>query len=168
MIAISILLFLSPRGGTDDTPCCAESSLCSVYAMTSGLPCLPAAETLPRRDETYSFKNYECSTANCTMKTLAAMSGQRQMRTKRRKKHKLEKKKAWKKIQSSQKKQAAIDRLKCGKARESNGIRAEDIKGCDEETKEWIRHFFFEVQQQKRLYTGVLAENSKQSHIQDE
>ena len=42
--------------GTDDTPYCAESSLCSVYAMTSGLPCLPAAETLPRRDETYSQK----------------------------------------------------------------------------------------------------------------
>ena len=45
--------------------------------------------------------------------------------------------------------QAAINRLKCGKARDSNGIRAEDIKGCDEETKEWIRQIFNEVLQQK-------------------
>ena len=46
--------------GTDDTPYCAESSLCSVYATTSGLLCSPAAETLPRRDETYSLNKYEC------------------------------------------------------------------------------------------------------------
>ena len=45
--------------------------------------------------------------------------------------------------------QAAIDRLKCGKSRDSKGIRAEDIKGCVEETKEWIRQIFNEVLQQK-------------------
>ena len=45
--------------------------------------------------------------------------------------------------------QAAIDRLKRGKSGDSNGIRAEDIKGCDEETKEWIRQIFNGALQQK-------------------
>ena len=45
--------------------------------------------------------------------------------------------------------QVAVDRLKCGKARDSNGITAEDIKGCDEKTKEWIRQIFNEAPQQK-------------------
>ena len=31
--------------------------------------------------------------------------------------------------------QTAIDRLKRGKSSDSNGIRAEDIKGCGDETK---------------------------------
>ena len=45
--------------------------------------------------------------------------------------------------------QAAIDRLKCGKARDSSQTEAQDIKGCDEETKEWIRQIFNELLQQK-------------------
>ena len=45
--------------------------------------------------------------------------------------------------------QAPIDRLKRGKSGDSNGIRAKDIKGCDEETKEFIRQIFNEVSQQK-------------------
>ena len=61
----------------------------------------------------------------------------------------------------------AFDRLKNGKARDSNGIRAEDIKGCDEETNEWIIQIFNEVRQQKGLYSRVLAESSNQSHIQE-
>ena len=35
--------------------------------------------------------------------------------------------------------QDAIDRLKRGKAGDRSGIRAEHIKKCDSETKEWIR-----------------------------
>ena len=38
--------------GRDDTTCCGESSLRRVQSVTSGLPCFPVAETLPRRDET--------------------------------------------------------------------------------------------------------------------
>ena len=45
--------------------------------------------------------------------------------------------------------QAAIDRLKKGKAGDSNGIRAEDIKACGEETKEMVRQIFNEVPKQK-------------------
>ena len=45
--------------------------------------------------------------------------------------------------------QDAIDRLKRGKAGDSSGIRAEHIKKCDSETKEWIRQIFNEIVQQK-------------------
>ena len=46
--------------------------------------------------------------------------------------------------------QAAIDRLKKkGEAGDSNGIRAEDIKACDEETKEMMRQIFNEVLKQR-------------------
>ena len=45
--------------------------------------------------------------------------------------------------------QDAIDRLERGKASESNGIRAEDIKECDEETKEMVRQIFNEMIKQK-------------------
>ena len=34
---------------------------------------------------------------------------------------------------------------KKGKAADSNGIRAEDIKACDDETKEMVRQIFKEV-----------------------
>ena len=49
-----------------------------------------------------------------------------------------------KKFQSHEK-----NRLKKGKAGDSNGIRAEDIGTCDEETKELARQIFNEVQKQK-------------------
>ena len=45
--------------------------------------------------------------------------------------------------------QCAIDRLKKGKAKDSNGIRAEQLKICSEETKEEIRTIFNEIAQQK-------------------
>ena len=48
-----------------------------------------------------------------------------------------------------EKMQAAMDRLKRGTSGDNNRIRAEDIKGCEEETKEWIRQTFNEVLQQK-------------------
>ena len=41
--------------------------------------------------------------------------------------------------------QSAIDRLKKGKAKDSNGIRAEQLKICSEETKEEIRTIFNEI-----------------------
>ena len=45
--------------------------------------------------------------------------------------------------------QAAINRLAKGKSGDSNGIRAEDIKTCDEETNEMVRQIFNEVLKQK-------------------
>ena len=41
--------------------------------------------------------------------------------------------------------QTAINKLKKGKSRDSNGIRAEDIKACDDETREMMRQIFKEV-----------------------
>ena len=45
--------------------------------------------------------------------------------------------------------QAAVDRLKKGKARDSNGIRAEQLQICSEDTKEKIRTIFNEFVQQE-------------------
>ena len=44
--------------------------------------------------------------------------------------------------------QAAIDKLKKGKASDNNGIRVEDIKTCDATTKEIIRQVFNEILKQ--------------------
>ena len=41
--------------------------------------------------------------------------------------------------------QDAIDRIERGNASDSNGIRADDIKECDEETKEMMRPIFNEI-----------------------
>ena len=45
--------------------------------------------------------------------------------------------------------QSAIDRLKKGKAKDSNGIRAEQLKLCSDETREEIRTIFNEIAQQE-------------------
>ena len=45
----------------------------------------------------------------------------------------------------------ASKRLKKGKAADSNGIIAEDIKACDEETKEMVRQIFNEIVKQNEL-----------------
>ena len=45
--------------------------------------------------------------------------------------------------------QAAINKLKKGKASDNNGIRAEDIKTCDNERKEMIKLIFNEVLKQE-------------------
>ena len=42
--------------------------------------------------------------------------------------------------------QAAIN--KEGKSPDSNGIRAEDIKACDDETREMVRQIFNEIKKQ--------------------
>ena len=44
--------------------------------------------------------------------------------------------------------QDAIDRLIKGKAKDSNGIRAEQLKNCSEDTKEEIMTIFNEIAQQ--------------------
>ena len=44
--------------------------------------------------------------------------------------------------------QSAIDRLKKGKAKDSRGVRAEQLKLCSDETKEEIRTIFKEIAQQ--------------------
>ena len=41
--------------------------------------------------------------------------------------------------------QSAIGKLKKGKSPDSNGIRAEDIKSCDDDTREMMRQFFNEI-----------------------
>ena len=45
--------------------------------------------------------------------------------------------------------QNAIDRLKKGKAKDGNGIRAEQVKNCSDETKEKIRTIFNEIARQE-------------------
>ena len=45
--------------------------------------------------------------------------------------------------------QDAIDRLKTGKAKDSNGTRAEQLKNCSDDTKEKIRTIFNEIAQQE-------------------
>ena len=40
---------------------------------------------------------------------------------------------------------SAISKLKTGKSPDSNGIRAEDIKACDDETREMLRQIFNEI-----------------------
>ena len=51
--------------------------------------------------------------------------------------------------------QAAIDKLKKGKASDNNGIRAEDIKTCDNETKEMIKRIFDEVLKQESCTSEI-------------
>ena len=41
--------------------------------------------------------------------------------------------------------QSAISKLKKGKSPDGNGIRAEDIKSCDNETREMMRQLFNEI-----------------------
>ena len=45
--------------------------------------------------------------------------------------------------------QTAINKLKKGKASDNNGIQAEDIKTCDDATKETIKQIFNEVLKQE-------------------
>ena len=46
---------------------------------------------------------------------------------------------------NSTKVSSAISKLKTGKSPDSNGIRAEDIKACDDETREMMRELFNEI-----------------------
>ena len=46
---------------------------------------------------------------------------------------------------TSEEPQGAISKLKTGKSPDSNGIRAEDTKACDDETREMVRQLFNEV-----------------------
>ena len=45
----------------------------------------------------------------------------------------------------------AMNKLKKGKSPDSNGIRAEDIKACDDETREMVRQIFNEIKQQNEF-----------------
>ena len=45
----------------------------------------------------------------------------------------------------------AINKLKKGNSADSNGIRAEDIKACDDETKEMVRQIFNEIVKQNEF-----------------
>ena len=46
---------------------------------------------------------------------------------------------------TSEELQSAISKLKTGKSPDGNGIRAEDIKDCDDETREMMRQLFNEI-----------------------
>ena len=52
---------------------------------------------------------------------------------------------------------------KKGKSADSNGIRAEDIKACDEETKEMVRQIFNEKVKQKEFNTTSMAKSENKS-----
>ena len=45
----------------------------------------------------------------------------------------------------------AINKLKKGKSPDSNGIRAEDIKACDDETRGMVRQIFNEIIMRKEF-----------------
>ena len=47
--------------------------------------------------------------------------------------------------------QTAINKLKKGKSRDNKGIRADDIKDCDEEKREMVRHIFNEIIKRKEF-----------------
>ena len=61
--------------------------------------------------------------------------------------------------------QAAIDSLK-STASDNNGIRAEDIKTCDETTKEMIRQTFNEVLKQEDCTPRNMENNTYKSDVQ--
>ena len=48
--------------------------------------------------------------------------------------------------------QAAVNKLKKGKACDNNGIRAENIKNCNDTTKEKIRQIFNQVINKKAAH----------------
>ena len=50
-----------------------------------------------------------------------------------------------------------------GKATVSNGIKAEDIKVCDEETKEIMRQIFNEIVKQTWIYSWGMAKSENKS-----
>ena len=62
--------------------------------------------------------------------------------------------------------QAAIDNVKKGKASDNHGIRAEDIKTCDDTTKEMIRQIFNEVLKQEDCTPNTWRRNSYKSDLQ--
>ena len=52
---------------------------------------------------------------------------------------------------STEELQTAINKLKKGKSPDSNGIRAEDIKASDDETREMVRQIFNEIIKQNQF-----------------
>ena len=49
--------------------------------------------------------------------------------------------------------QRAISNLKAGKSPDGNGIRAEDIKDCNDVTREMMRQIFNEVIEKEQFHT---------------
>ena len=47
--------------------------------------------------------------------------------------------------------QTAINKLRKGKSPDSKGIRAEDVKACDDETRELVRQIFNEIIKRKEF-----------------
>ena len=50
--------------------------------------------------------------------------------------------------------QTAVNKLEKGKSPDSNGIRAEDVKACDDETRETVRQSFNEIIKRQELTLG--------------
>ena len=61
----------------------------------------------------------------------------------------------------------AINKLKKGKTSDSNGIRAEDIKACDDETREMVRQIFNEIVKTERINAGSMEESENKSDTQE-
>ena len=59
--------------------------------------------------------------------------------------------------------QTAINKLNKGKSPDSNGIRAEDIKACDNETREMVRQIFNEIIQRNEFTPEDWKKGSAQS-----
>ena len=52
---------------------------------------------------------------------------------------------------TSEELQDAINKFRKGKSPDNNGIRAEDIKACEDETKEMVRQIFNEITKQNEF-----------------
>ena len=62
--------------------------------------------------------------------------------------------------------QSAVNKLNKGNASDNNGIRAEDIKDCDDTTKEMIRQIFKEVIKQESCTPETWRRTRKKSYPQ--
>ena len=60
----------------------------------------------------------------------------------------------------------AIDKLREGKSPDSNGIRAEDIKACDDETREMVRQIFNEIIKQNEFTPEAWKKVKNKSALQ--
>ena len=81
----------------------------------------------------------------------------------------LSKKRVMKKIPviTSEELQAAICKLKSGKFPDGNGIRAEDIKDCNDETREMMRQIFNEVIKRNNVTPEEMEESENKSDLQE-
>ena len=68
---------------------------------------------------------------------------------------------------TSEELQSAISKLKAGKSPDGNGIRAEDIKDCSDETREMMTQIFNEVIKRNNFTPEEWKESENKSELQE-